>query len=217
VKGSRVFVVVLAGVLLALVLSGYVAVRATSAQEQGAAAQPAAEQAAPAPDVLIVWAGGTPGAPPVPAPEKGRVDAVTQATAEAGNVKEIAEKLGKQFEAAGRSVLVIAAEDCRDPRLLMNAKAVVLGCPDYFGLPPWQMVRFFDETVYRLFSARVQLGDHVVTAFATTDRCLAILQGVLRSTGGKAVEGAVITPRRTSPEDREALVKQLAERITAAM
>ena len=53
-KGSRVFVVVLAGVLLALVLSGYVAVRATFAQEQGAAAQPAAEQAAPAPDVLIV-------------------------------------------------------------------------------------------------------------------------------------------------------------------
>jgi len=89
----------------------------------------------------------------------------------------------------------------------------VLGCPDYFGLPPWQMVRFFDETLYRLYRGRVWLTDRVVTAFATTDRCLGILQGVLRSIRGKAVDGAVISPRRTSAQHRDEAVKALARRI----
>jgi len=153
----------------------------------------------------------------LPPPEAGAVDALTQATPGAGNVKEIAEKLGKELEAAGHTVRVIAAGECRDPRDIIQAKALVLGCPDYFGLPPWQMVRFFDETLYRLYHARVGLGDHVVTGFATTERCLGILEGVLGSTRGKAVKGAVITPRGTSEADREASVKQLAQRIAAGL
>lgn len=205
VKVSRLLV---AGVVLTVLLLGY-----TAAQEDPVAAK----EAFRAHDVVIVWCGGTPGAPPLPPPEAGAVDAVTQSTPEAGNVKEIAEKLGKELEAAGHSVLVITAQECRDPRHIMQAKAVVLGCPDYFGLPPWEMVRFFDETLYRLFRARVRLSDSVVTGFATTERCLGVLQGVLKTTRGKAVEGAVISARRTSPEDRDASVKQLAERIAAGL
>jgi hypothetical protein len=217
-SASRRLVAVLGGVIVALLLTGYMAARASSAaQGEGAAAQAAAPEAVPARDVVIIWCAGTPGAPAVPSPEVGPVDAVTQATAEAGNIKETAEKLGKELETAGHSVLLVSAEECRDPRVLVNSKALVLACPDYFGLPPWQMVRFFDETLYRLYAARVRLDGHVVTAFATTDRILSTLEGVLGSTGGKAVKGAVIASRHTSAADRDALVKQLAERIAAAL
>ena len=145
------------------------------------------------------------------------MDTVTQSTPEAGNIKEISESLAKELKAAGHSVLVIAAEDCRDPRNILQAKALVLASPDYFGLPAWQMVRFVDETMYRIYRARIRLSDHVVTAFATTQGCLDILEGVLRSTRGKAVEGAVISARRTSEEERAAAVKALAERIAAGL
>jgi len=217
-KAAGVFVGAVASVVLAVVLLGYAGVGARSAAAQeGVAAQAAVEEEIPVRDVVIVWCAGVPDAPPLPAPEAGSVDAVTQATAEAGNIKEIAEKLGKELEAKGLSVLLIPAEKCRDPRVVMRARALVLGCPDYFGLPPWQMVRFFDETLYRIFRARVRLTDHVVTGFATTEHCLGVLQGVLRSTRGKAVDGAIITPRRTSEEDRDAAVRQLAERIAAGL
>jgi flavodoxin len=213
----RLVVAVFAGVAVTALLLGYMAAQeGSAAQEEGAAAAPAKE-APPASEVVIVWCGGTPGAPSIPAPEAGAVDAVTQATPEAGNVKEIAEKLGKELEAAGHSATVIAAEQCRDPQVIMHAKALILGCPDYFGLPPWQMVRFFDETLYRLYRGRVRLSGHVVTAFATTERCRGILEGVLKGTGGKAVEGAVIAPRGTSAADRDASVKQLAARIVAGL
>jgi hypothetical protein len=168
-------------------------------------------------DVLIVWCGGVPGAPPLPAPDEGAVDAVTQATARSGNIQQMSEALGRELEAAGRSVVILKAEDCRDPRYVTQSKALVLACPSYFSLPPWQMIRFVDETLYRLYRARVQLDDHVVTAFATTEPCLNVLTDILRSTRGKTVEGAVITPRRTSEEDREAAVKALAERISDAL
>ncbi len=216
-KGAGVFVGAVASVVLAVLLLGYVAARHGASAQEGAAVQAPAQEQVPACDVLIVWNAGAPDAPPLPAVEAGSVDAVTQATAEAGNIKEIAEKLGKELEAKGLSVLLIPADKCRDPRVIMGAKALVLGCPDYFGLPPWQMVRFFDETLYRIFRAQVRLDGHVVTAFATTDRCLGVLQGVLGTTRGKAVAGAVITPRGTSAEDRDALVKQLAERIAGGL
>jgi len=218
VGGLRLRIAAVAGVAVAVLLLGYAAAQeAPAVQAEAEPAQPAAEEAVPAYDVVIVWCGGLPDAPPLPGLDEGAVDAVTQATPEVGNIKETAEKLGKELEAAGHSVLVIAAEECRDPRLIIGAKALVLGCPDYFGLPPWQMVRFFDETLYRLYRARVQLSDHVVTAFATTDRCRAILQRVLESTRGKAVDGAVVSARRTTEADREAAVKQLAERIAAGL
>ena len=213
---SRSVVGVLASVLLAALLLGYAAAQERPAEPQKPEAAEAPEPV-PAYDVIIVWSGGTPGAPTLPAPEAGAVDAVTQATPAEGNIKEIAGKLGKELEAAGHSVLVIAAEECRDPRLIIRAKGLVLGCPEYFGLPPWQMVRFFDETLYRIYRSRTRLGDHVVTAFSTGGRCLNVLNGVLRSTQGKAVEGAVISARGTSAADREALVKQLAERIAAGL
>lgn len=206
-KGSRLFVAACVSVALTAVLLGYI----------GAQEGPASEEAVPAHDVVIVWCGGTPDAPPLPGPEAGAVDTVTQSTPEAGNIKEISEKLAAELKAAGHSVLVIAAEDCRDPRHILQAKALVLASPDYFGLPAWQMVRFADETLYRIYRARIRLTDHVVTAFATTQRCLDILEGVLRSTRGKAVEGAVISARRTSEEERAAAVKALAERIAASL
>ncbi len=206
-KVSRLFVAALVSVALTVMLLGYI----------GAQEGPAAEEAVPAHDVVIVWSGGTPDAPPVPGLEAGAVDTITQSTPEAGNIKEISESLAKELEAAGHSVLVIAAEDCRDPRHILQAKALVLASPDYFGLPAWQMVRFVDETMYRIYRARIRLSDHVVTAFATTQGCLDILEGVLRSTRGKAVEGAVISARRTSEEERAAAVKALAERIAAGL
>lgn len=212
-KASRLLAVGSGGVVLAALLLGYMATQNSSAaQQEGATAQ-----APPAREVVIVWCGGTPGAPAVPAPEVGAVDAVTQATPEAGNVKEIAEKLGKELEAAGHSVTVIAAEKCRDPREIIQAKALVLGCPDYLGLPPWQMVRFCDETLYRIYRTQDRLSGHVVTAFSTTERCLGILENSLRATRGKPVQGAVITPRNTSAADRDASVKQLAGRIVAGL
>jgi len=214
VKASRLAVAGSASVVLAGLLLGYVASRSSSAAQQaGATAAPAA----PVRDVVIVWCGGTPNAPPVPAAEAGAVDAVTQATPEAGNVKEIAEKLAKELEAAGHSATVIAAEKCRDPREIIQAKALVLGCPDYLGLPPWEMVRFCDETLYRIYRTQDKLNGHVVTAFATTERCRTILENTLKSTGGKAVEGAVISARHTTPADRDASVKQLAARIVAGL
>ncbi len=203
---------------LAAMLPGYVAAQeGVEAGEEAAATPTAAPKAPPASDVLIVWSGGRPDAPPLPPVEAGPVDAVTQSTPEAGNVKEVAEKLGKELEAAGYSVLVIAAEECRDPRQVMQAKALVLGSPEYFGLPPWQMVRFFDETLYRLYRARVRLTDHVVAAFSTNERCLDVLESVLKSTQGKAVEGAVIGGRRASAADREGSIKRLAERIAGEL
>jgi hypothetical protein len=39
----------------------------------------------------------------------------------------------------------------------------------------------------------------------------------VQSTRGKAVDGAVITPRGTSEEERQATIKQLAERIAGAL
>ena len=206
-RGSRLLVAACVSVAFAALLLGYLAA------QEGAVA----EEAVPAHDVIIVWCGGVPDAPPLPGPEAGAVDTVTQSTPEAGNIKEISEKLAGELKAAGRSVLVIAAEDCRDPRPILQAKALVLASPDYFGLPAWQMVRFADETLYRIFRARIRLTDHVVTAFATTQRCLDILEGILGSTRGKAVEGAVISARRTSPEERDAAVKALAERIVAGL
>lgn len=201
-KGSRLVVAVVVGVAVTALWLGSMR----------------AQEAPPAHDVVIVWCGGIPDAPPLPGPEAGAVDTVTQSTPGVGNIKEVAGKLAKELEAAGHSVLVIAAEDCRDPRVIVNAKALVLGCPDYFGLPPWQMVRFADETLYRLFRARIRLTEHVVTSFATTGRVLEILQRVVGSTRGKAVDGAVISARRnTSPEERDAAVKQLAERIVAGL
>jgi len=217
VKTLRLALVGAGTALVVALCLRYVAAQEHPAAAGGAAAQPAAQQAFRAHDVVIVWSGGVPGAPPLPRPEAGAVDAVTQATATSGNVRQTAERLGKELEAGGRSVLVIAAEDCRDPRHIMHAKAVVLGAPDYFGLPPWQMVRFFDETLYRLYVARVRLDGRVVAAFATTDHCRAVLDGVLGSTGGKAVEGAAITPCHTSEADREAAVKKLAERILSGL
>lgn len=219
-KASRLVVGGLASVVLVVLLLGHIAARdGSAAPAQVAAARVAAEKPFVAHDVVIVWCGGIPDAPPMPAPDAGAVDAVTQSTPKIGNIQEAAEKLGKELEAAGHSVLVITAEDCRDPRHIIQAKAVVLGCPDYFSLPPWQMVRFFDETLYRLYRARprIRLNERVVTAFATTDRCLAILERILGSPGGKAVEGAVISARGTSAADREASIKQLAERIAAGL
>jgi len=218
VKAYQWVVLALASVVLSALLLRYVAAQERPvAREEGAAAQAPAKEPFAAHDVVIVWCGGRSDAPPLPSPEAGSVDAVTQATPEAGNIKEMVDKLGKELEAAGRTVLVISAEQCRDPRHITQAKALVLACPDYFGLPPWQMVRFLDETLYRVYRARTPLGDHVVTAFATTQRCLGILEGVLKSTRGKAVEGEVITPRGTSAGDRDASVKRLAKRITAGL
>ncbi len=219
-KASRLLVGALASVVVVVLLLGHVAARdGSAAPAQVAAARVAAEVPFRAHDVVIVWSGGIPNAPPIPAPDVGAVDAITQSTPEVGNIKEIAGKLGKELEAAGHSVLVIAAEDCRDPRHIIQAKAVVLGSPSYFGLPPWQMVRFIDETLYRLYRARprIRLNERVVTAFATTEGCLGILEGVLGSPDGKAVKGAVISARRTTAADREASVKQLAERIAAGL
>ena len=125
-----------------------------------------------------------------------------------------------QLEAgAARTVIMptIGRWKHRDVHDELHAKALVLASPDYFGLPAWQMVRFADETLYRIYRARIRLSDHVVTAFATTQRCLGVLEGVLRSTRGKAVEGAVISARGTSAEDRDASVKALAERIAAGL
>jgi hypothetical protein len=194
------------------VVSALLLIGSASAREEVPAAQ-----APPECDVLIVWCGGVPDAPPLPGPEAGAVDAVTQATAGSGNIRQTAEALGKELEAAGRSVTILSAEDCRDPRFIIRAKALVLGCPDYFGLPPWQMVRFIDETLFRLYRARVSLNDHVVTSFATTARCQGVLRGIVQSTRGKAVDGAVVTPRGTSEADRQATVKELAERISDAL
>jgi len=215
---SRLVAVGFVGMVVLAMLLGYVAAQEGSAvREEGAkAARPAAE-APPAHDVVIVWSGGSSAAPPLPLPEAGAVDAVTQSTPEAWNVKEIAERLAKELEAAGHSVLVISAEECRDPRHVTQAKALVLGCPEYFGLPPWQMVRFFDETLYRIWRAKIRLSNHVVSAFCTNQRCLGVLEDVLRSTQGKAAKGAVISARGTSEAEREASVKQLGERIAAAL
>jgi flavodoxin len=218
VKASRRLVAALAGALVVALLLGYVAAQERpAAREAAAAAQAPAQEAPAAREVVIVWSGGTPGAPPLPPPDAGAVDVITQATPETGGIKEIAEKLAKELEAAGHSALVISAEECRDPRVIMRAKALVVASPEYFGLPTWQMVRFFDETLYRLYRARVQLSNHVVAAFATGERTLGILEGVLKSTRGKAVQGAVISARGTSAADIDASVKQLAERIAAGL
>ena len=200
-KGSRLVVALIVGVAVTALVLGSMR----------------AQEAPPARDVVIVWCGGVPDAPPLPGLEAGAVDTVTQSTPGVGNIKEVAGKLAKELEAAGRTVLVVAAEDCRDPRVIVNAKALVLGSPDYFGLPAWQMVRFADETLYRIRGARIRLTEHVVTSFATTDRVLEILQRLGGSTRGKAVDGAVIAARGTSPEERDAAVKQLAERIVAGL
>jgi hypothetical protein len=208
---ARLQAITAAGVAVVFLLLGFAV-----AQEKPAV-QAADDDAVPTAEVVIVWAGGSPEAPPLPTPDDGAVDAITHATAEAGNIGDVAEKLGKELEAAGLTVLVITADDCRDPRTVMRAKAVVLASPDYFGMPAWQMVRFVDDTLYRIWRARVDTDVAVSTAFATTDRCLRILQGAVRSTKGKPVDGAVITGRGMPEEARAAAIKQLAERIVAGL
>ena len=196
-------------VVMALVLVGY------AVAQEGPAAPAVSEAPAPV-DVVIVWAGGTPGAAGAPAPEVGPVDTVTQATPEVGNTKEIAEKLAEELKAAGFSVMVTPAEECRDPRLILQAKALVLGSPEYFGIPPWQMVRFVDEVLYRFYRTPARLSGKVVTAFASGEHCLNTLEGILRGMRGEAVPGAVVGARGPAAE-RETAVKELAQRIGAAL
>ncbi len=207
-RASRLLLAVSAGVAVAVVL-GAMAIRAGSAAQEGAA--PAASE------VLIIWCGGTPGAQKLPPPDAGPVDAVTQATPETGNIQQTADALGKALQAAGHTVKVVSVEKFRDPREILSAKALVLASPDYFGLPPWQMVRFCDEILYRFYQSQVKTPNLVVTAFATTDRVRATLEGAVKATGGKAVEGAVVTSRHGTDADREKAVKDLAGRIAAAM
>lgn len=214
--------VVLSVAFVALVM-GYVVAQeaapkpaAPATPAAGAPAAPAAKPAGAA-EVVIVWCSGSPDAPELPGVEAGPADVVTQATPATGNIKEVAEKLAKELEAKGHSTLVIAVQDCRDPKPIMNAKALVLGSPDYLGLPPWQMVKFLDETYFRIFRSEAKLTGKVVAAYATTDRIQKTLADMLGGrVGGKAVDGAVIG-RRTSAEDREAAIKGLAERIAAAL
>jgi flavodoxin len=214
----RLRLAAVAGLAVAVLVLGYaVAQERPAAQAGGAAVQPAAEQAVPTADVVIVWCGGMPDAPPLPGLEAGAVDAVTQATPENGNIEEVAGLLAKELQAAGLTTLVIAADECRDPRTIVQAKAMVLGCPTYFSLPPWQMMRFLDDTLYRIRQARVRLNGHVATSFSTTDACVNVLQRMAGVVGGTVVDGAVISARRTSPEQRTAAIKELAGRIVAGL
>ena len=206
--------VVVSVAFVALVM-GYV-VAQEAAPKPAAPAAPAGKPAGAA-EVVIVWCSGVPDAPAVPGVDAGAVDVITQSTPATGNIKEVAEKLAKELEAKGHSTLVVAAQDCRDPKTILNAKALVLGCPEYFGLPPWQMVKFVDETLYRIFQSDAKLSGKAVAAYATTEPVLTTLNNVLGSVRGKAVEGAVIRARRTSAEDRDAAIKGLAERIAAAL
>jgi flavodoxin len=184
-----------------------------------AAAAPAAAAAKPASgaaEVVIVWCSGSPDAPALPGVDAGAVDVVAQATPATGNIKEVAQQLAKELEAKGHSALVISVQDCKDPKPIMNAKALVLGSPDYLGMPPWQMVKFLDETYYRIFRSEAKLTGKAVAAYATTDRIQKTLADMMGRVGGKAVEGAVIG-RRASAEERDAAIKALAERIVAAL
>jgi len=211
----RAVAVGVVGVGLAAVAVGFVATREGAAsQSEAAAKQPAAARPFVPHDVVVVWAGGAPDARPAPPVEEGPVDAITHATPRSGNVREVAEKLGKVLEASGRSVLVIPADECRDPRHFTHAKAVVVGCPSYFGLPPWQMIRVFQEPLYRVYRTPGGMGARVLTAFSTTQGCLDVLTRLLKATEGTVVEGAVITPRRATAARRDALIRELAGRVT---
>jgi flavodoxin len=226
VKASWVVAGLVVSVAFVALMIGYVvaqegapkpAAPAAAAAAPAAPAAPAAKPASQA-EVVIVWCSGAPDAPAVPGVEAGAVDVITQSTPPAGNIKEVGEKLAKELEAKGHSALVISVQDCRDPKPIVNAKALVLGCPDYLGLPPWQMVKFVDETLYRIFRTDAKLSGKAVAAYATTDRMLTTLNGALKSVQGKAVEGAVIRGgSRGSAEQRDAAIKALAERIAAAL
>jgi hypothetical protein len=218
-KASRWHLAAMAGVAIGFMLVGVAAAQEAPAApaRPAAAVAPVPEPPVPTAEVVIVWAGGAPDAPPLPAPDAGAVDAVTHATDPAGNVRQMAEALGKELEATGRTVLIITADGCRDPRTIMRAKAVVLASPDYFGMPVWQMVRFIDDTLYRIWRARAKTDVLVATSIATTDRVLGILQQAVRASGGQPVDGAVIRASRTSEEERATMVKQLAERLVAGL
>jgi flavodoxin len=223
VKRSWAVAGVVVSVAFVALMIGYVVAQeaaprpaAPAAPAAPAPAAPAAKPASGAAEVVIVWCSGSPDAPALPGVDAGAVDVVTQATAAAGNIKEVAEKLAKELEAKGHSTLVISVQDCKDPKPIMNAKALVLGSPDYLGMPPWQMVKFLDETYYRIFRSEAKLTGKAVAAYATTDRIQKTLADMMGRVGGKAVEGAVIG-RRGSAEERDAAIKALAERIVAAL
>ncbi len=173
---------------------------------------------APAVDVLIIYASGT--------PEGGQADAgaavqtTTLPTPRARNVKTLSESLGEALKAKGLAVRVVETGDIKDGEEVKAAKALVLGSPVYFSNVSWRMARLLDETFYPIFSTREKLSGKPVAGIAMgggeggAKSVLDIMQRVVESCGGKWGPVAAFSGR-TSDEDAQRMIGELADGIAA--
>ena len=121
-------------------------------------------------DVLIVYFSGKVNAPKLPKPDAGPVDIITQATPPKNNTKQIAEKIAAKLKQRQLKVTCVPVEKVKDPRIVLQAKVLLVGSPSYFSLPCWQVIRFIDEVLYRIYLAGgKRLSGKAVGVFSTAD------------------------------------------------
>ena len=126
-----------------------------------------AGEPAPAEDVLIIHAAGTP-FEGLAALTAANVDAVSCPTPVAMNCGTVAEQVAAALRAKGLKVRVADAAAIKHRDEVLRPRLVVLGTPCYFATASWKMVRLLDEAYWQIWALKGdRLGGRTVATFAT--------------------------------------------------
>jgi hypothetical protein len=120
-------------------------------------------------DVLIVYTSGIPSKTISEIPV-GEADAASGATPKAWNCRLAAETIGFAFHAKGYSVHVAHADSVRSADELLDRGIVVFGMPARFWNVPWDMKRFIDVFLGRVYvSSKTEIQKIVFGGFAMAE------------------------------------------------
>ena len=170
----------------------------------------------PAVDVLIVYHSGSTevSIKEVPSVEAGPLDAVTMPTPKENNVAQLAQGIASKLREAGLTVRCVPVEQAKDPRAVLRAKVLLVGTPSYFGYPSWQVLRFVDEVLFRIYLAGGgRLSGKWVGTFSTADLkgyARSASQHLLRSMGqlrGNKLPGVALGHRSPRTEVDQAITR----------
>ena len=174
-------------------------------------------------DVLIVYFSGMVGAPRPPKPEVGPLDTITQATPPKNNTKQIAKNIAAKLRQSQLKVTCMPVERVKDPRMVLRAKVLLVGSPSQFSLPCWQVVRFIDEVLYRIYlGKRGRLSGKAVGVFSTADlegyarACTKYLTIGLGQLGGSRLPSVAVglrTPEHKVSKAVDKLVEEVLKKI----
>jgi hypothetical protein len=177
----------------------------------------------PADPVLIVYSSGEP-FKTIGEMSAGEADAVASATPKSWNCRIAAERIGEAFRGTGRLVRVAPVDSILNYREILRYRVVIFGMPARFWNVGWEMKRFIDAHIGKIYiAAQPEFRKCVIGGFAmaeipaSAEAALETFGRALSDCGTKFRATAVfLTGDNPESEEVRAKIIQLMASLTIA-